>query len=192
MFVVAVVVIGLGAPSIQVVSGQPMLTVADLKNRFTLSVPITWHVQTSMAAFAPSVSATAPTAAGQLPDSVDVTVHDFLTPITPSGCASGATMVMRFSIHTWTTLKEGPITLDGREAYRRDYVWRASTGASRRSVQTCVTIDRRAFMLVGTTANTAEVVEQNLPLIERIMATFRPVVSALPSVPTQPNPVENR
>jgi len=79
--IVAFVVIGFGVSAIRAVSGQTMWTVADLKNRFTINVPTTWQVQTSTAAFAPNVSATAPTQAGQLPDSVDVTVRTSRRPL---------------------------------------------------------------------------------------------------------------
>jgi hypothetical protein len=51
-----------------------------------------------------------------------------------------------------------------------------ATGEARRSVQTCVTIGPRAILLVGTVANTPAAVRQDLPQIERIMGTFRPVL----------------
>src|SRR5579859_3322500 len=174
MGAVAAVVVAVAASLSVAVSGQPTKTVQDPKNRFAIDVPQSWRVRTSTAIWSPAVSATAPAPSRQLPDSVDVTVRDFLSPITPSACASQAATVMRFSIHTWTTLKEGATVLNGVQAYTRDYVWRTSTGAARRSVQTCVTFDRRAFVLVGTTANTPAAVQDSLPQIEDIMATFRP------------------
>jgi len=92
----------------------------------------------------------------------------------------------------WTTLEEGPITFNGMQAYTRDYVWRTGTGAPRRSVQTCVTVGRRAFLLVGTTANTPAAVQDDLPQVEHIMATFQPVVSTLPSAPATSIPGQDR
>lgn len=188
---VAAVVVAVAASLSVAVSAQPTKTVQDPKNRFTIDVPLSWRVRTSTAIWSPAVSATAPAPSGQVPDSVDVTVRDFMSPITPSACASQAATVMRFSIHEWTTLEEGPVTFKGTQAYTRDYVWRTSTGVSRRSVQTCVTFDRRAFLLVGTTANTPAAVQDSLPQIEDIMATFRPVLSSPPSVPATPTPGRN-
>lgn len=176
------------------VRGQPLLTVRDPENRFTIGVPGTWHVDTSTPGGVPVLSAKAPAPNGQLSDSVYVTVEDFATPITPSACASRVAVVMWFIIHTWTTLKEGPTTLDRMPAYTREYVWRTGAGASRRSVQICVTLGPRAFLLIGTTADTPTAVQQDLPQIERIMATFRPVPPLFPLPPpsTRLTPGQNR
>jgi hypothetical protein len=161
-------------------SAATLRTVRDPKNRFTIAIPSTWNVQTSTASRAPAVAAKAPTPAGHLPDSLDVITQDLSAPITPAVCLSEATTVMRFSIHNWTTLHEGPTTLAGMKGYSRSYVWRAATGAQRRSVQTCVTLGRRAFVLVGTTENTPAAASHDLVQIEQIMQTFRPVTSTLP------------
>ncbi len=99
---------------------------------------------------------------------------------------------MRFTIHSWGTLHEGSATLAGLPAYSRSYTWRTSGGQDRRSVQTCVTLGRRAFVIVGTTANTQRGVQQDLPKLEQIMATFRPNASNLPAteLPYTPHPRE--
>jgi hypothetical protein len=167
-------------------SGTTLRTVRDPENRFTIAIPSTWSVQTSTASRAPAVAAKAPTAAGHLPDSLDVITQDLSVPITPAACLSEATTVMRFSIHSWTTLHEGTTTLAGIKGYSRSYVWRSANGAQRRSVQTCITLGRRAFVLVGTTENTPAAAGHDLAQIEQIMQTFRPVVSTLP--PAAPPP----
>ena len=160
---------------------QPAHAVKDPESRFTIVVPVDWKVQTSTSSRAPAVSAKSPAASGQLPDSVDVITQDLPTAITPQGCAGAAAQVMRFTIHHWTTLSEGSATLAGLPAYSRLYTWRTSTGQDRRSVQTCVTLGRRAFVVVGTTANTQSTVRQGLPKVEQIMATFRPNTANLPA-----------
>jgi hypothetical protein len=154
--------------------------VKDPQNRFTIAVPADWHIQTSTGARSPAVDAKAPAVSGQLPDSVDVITQDLPTAITPQGCAGQAAQVMRFTIHQWTTLHEGPATLAGLPAYSRSYTWRASVGQVRRSIQTCVTMGRRAFVVVGTTANTQAGIQQDLPRLQQIMETFRPNTANLP------------
>jgi hypothetical protein len=161
--------------------------VKDPEQRFTIAVPWNWKVQTSTSVRAPAVAASSPAAPGQLPDSVDVITQDLPTAITPQDCADKAAQVMRFTIHRWGTVHEGTATLAGLPAYSRSYNWRTSGGQDRRSVQTCVTLGRRAFVIVATTANTPGRVQQELPKLEEIMATFRPNTSALPSeLPTTP------
>lgn len=166
--------------------------IKDPQNRFTIAVPADWNVQTSTGARSPAVTAKAPAVSGQLPDSVDVITQDLPTAISPQGCASEAAQVMRFTIHQWTTLHEGPATLAGLPAYSRLYTWRASVGQVRRSLQTCVTMGRRAFVVVGTTANTQGSVQQDLSRLQQIMGTFRPNTANLPDThgPAAPRPQE--
>lgn len=164
--------------------------VKDPQNRFAIAVPADWSVQTSTGARSPAVTAKAPAVQGQLPDSVDVIAQDLPTAISPQGCAGEAAQVMRFTIHQWTTLNEGPAMLAGLPAYSRSYTWRASVGQVRRSIQTCVTMGRRAFVVVGTTANTQGSIQQDLPRLQRIMGTFRPNTTNLPDThgPATPRP----
>jgi hypothetical protein len=163
------------------VAAQAPRVITDPEHRFTISVPSGWNVQTSNGYRAPAVSAKSPAAAGQLPDSVDVITQDLPTAISPQGCAGEAAQVMRFTIHNWTTLHEGSATFAGLPAYSRWYTWRAPTGQDRRSVQTCVTLGRRAFMVIGTTANSQSALTQQLPRLQQIMATFKPNTTHLPS-----------
>ncbi len=168
--------------------GAALKNVRDPLGRFTISVPATWNVQTSTSDRAAAVTTAAPAKAG-LPDSVDVIVQDTFTALSPQACVGEADMVMRFTIHSWTTVQEGASTLGGLPAYSRVYVWRAQTGQQRESVQSCVTRGRRAFMVVGTTANTPITVREHLPQLQQIMNTFRPLASAPPPTePTTPGP----
>ncbi|HET9001413.1 MAG TPA: hypothetical protein VFP86_17370 [bacterium] len=159
--------------------GAALKNVRDPLGRFTISVPATWNVQTSTSSRAAAVTTAAPATSG-LPDSVDVIVQDTSSALSPQACVGEADMVMRFTIHSWTTVQQGATTLGGLPAYSRVYVWRAQTGQQRESVQSCVTRGRRAFMVVGTTANTPLTVREHLPQLQQIMNTFRPLASAPP------------
>jgi hypothetical protein len=164
-------------------------SVRDPLGRFTISVPAMWNIQTSTSSRAAAVTAKAPIMSGHLPDSVDVIVQDTFSALSPQACIGEADTVMRFTIHNWTTVQQGATRLGSMPAYARSYVWRAQTGEQRRSVQTCVTLGRRAFIVVGTTANTPITVRQNLPQLQQIMNTFHLLASAPPSAaPTTPAP----
>jgi hypothetical protein len=168
--------------------GVTLKNVRDPLGRFTISVPATWSVQTSTSSRAAAVTTAAPAKAG-LPDTVDVIVQDTFTALSPQACVGEADTVMRFTIHNWTTVRQGVDTLGGRPAYSRVYAWRAKAGQERESVQSCVTVGRRAFMIVGTTANTPINVREHLPQLQQIMNTFRPTGSAPPSeAPPTPAP----
>jgi len=169
--------------------GATLKNVRDPLGRFAISVPATWNVQTSTSTRAAAVKTAAPTPSGGLPDSVDVIVQDTFSPLSPQACIGEADTVMRFTIHNWTTVQQGATTLGDLPAYSRVYSWRAPTGQQRQSVQSCVTMGRRAFVIVGTTANTPIAVRQNLPQLQQIMNTFRPLASAPPpAAPTTPGP----
>jgi hypothetical protein len=158
-------------------------SVHDPLGRFMIAVPATWNVQTSTSARAAALTAKAPARSGGLPDSVDVIVQDTFSPLSPQACVGEADTVMRFSIHSWTTIQQGATTLGGFPAYARSYAWRAPTGEQRRSIQSCVTMGRRAFMIVGTTADRPENVQRDLPQLQQIMDTFRPLSSTPPQAP---------
>ncbi len=176
---VAAAITAAGAPAGAVGQTPGLRVVRDPANRFTIDVPATWHVQTSVKN--PSVVAKAPAPPRELPDSVDVIVYDMATPISPATCVHEAEQVMRFAIRSWTNVSEGPATVAGLPAYTRTYTWRASTGDQRRSVQTCVTQGRRAFMMIGTTENTPAQVRADVPVLLRVLETLRVNPGALPS-----------
>ncbi len=169
-----------GATAAGAASSPAPHIVKDPGNRFTIAIPADWNVQTSTGGRTPAVAAISPPATGQLSDSVDVIAQDLPIALSPQGCAGQVAQIMRFTIHEWTTLHEGPATLAGLPAYSRSYTWRTSAGQDRRSVQTCVTMGRRAFVIVGTTANTQGDIQEHLARLEQIMETFRPNTRDLP------------
>jgi|GEM_PF-990406 len=160
-------------------------TVDDPKHRFTIAVPATWHVQTSTGD--PAVVASSPAPAGKLPDSVDVIVRDMPMQLTPEGCVKEAGRVLVYAIHSYTTLSQGPETIGTLPAYTHTYAWHTKTGEARRSLQVCTTIGRRAFVMIGTTNDSPEAVRQTMPVLTRIIETFRPA-AAQPEVEQPPKP----
>jgi hypothetical protein len=171
--------------SLPIAQGATLKTVRDPLGRFTIDVPAAWHIQTSTSSRAAAVTAEAGTRSGQLPNNVIVVAEETPSALSPQACVGKADLVMRFLIHSWTTVQQGPAMLGGMPAYSRSYVWRAQTGQQRRSVQSCVTMGRQAFMVVGTTADTPANVRQDLPQLQQIMNTFRPLAPAPP--PAGPN-----
>ena len=169
------------APAVAASSAAPQVLVKDPENRFTIMVPANWTVQTSTSARAPAVTAKSPASGGQLPDSVDIITQDLPTPINAQECADKVSLVMRFTIHSWTTLHEGTATLLGMPAYSRTYTWRTSGGQDRRSELTCLTMGRRAFVMVGTMANDQHAAPHDLTQLQHIIGTFHPNMMNLPS-----------
>ena len=158
--------------------------VSDSRGRFTISVPSGWRVVQSGRDL-PALSAFSPDSPETPPDSIEVYLRDMSAPLSPEECARQVALAMRMSIGHWTTLSEGPDTLSGLAAYSRTYVWHNKTGAERRSIQTCVPVGRRIFVIIGTTMNSDDSVAQNFPELTRIMGTFQPG-SAAPAAPVMP------
>ena len=161
--------------------------VRDPENRFTIEVPAAWNVQTQ--AKNPSVTAKSAAPKSALPDSLEVTVYDWATSISPQDCIGESDLVLRYAIHTWTTVKEGPVTVAGQPGYSRVYNWKASNGEPRQSVETCVTHGKRVYVAVGTTDNTSTKMAATMPLIQRSIATLQP---NLANAPAQTSPSTKR
>jgi hypothetical protein len=160
--------------------------VRDPQNRFSIDVPASWTV--TVQTKNPSVEAKSPAPKpSALPDSLDVTVYDWRVPISAQDCISQSDLVLRYVIHTWTTVKEGPATIGGQPAYSRVYNWKASNGELRQSVETCVTHGSRVYVAVGTTENTSAKINTTMPVLEHAIATLQPNIA---NVPTETAPVK--
>lgn len=162
---------GLCAPG----AGQAltMRTVSDVSNRFTLDVPVTWQVKTSTGD--PALAAIGPAPGkGMMPDTVNVIVRHLAVALTPQECAQKAQGVLKYIIHSYTTVAEGPDTIGNLPAYDHVYTWQTKTGEPRRSVQVCTTRGYQAYVIIGTTGNTPARVQAVMPEIRRIVATFHP------------------
>ncbi len=147
-------------------------TVTDASDRFTIGVPATWEVKTSSGD--PALAATAPASGKLTPDSVNVIVRDMPMALSPQSCVQEAQSVLKYVIHSYTKVSEGPQKVAGLPAYSYEYDWQTKTGEPRRSIAVCTTIGHRAFMIVGTTENTPAKVQAVMPEIAQIVQTFRP------------------
>lgn len=155
-------------------SGWSMVlrTVRDPGARFTIRVPATWEVHTSSGYVV--IEAIAPVSAGQTPSSVDVIVRDLPAAISAESCVHQAETVMRYVIPSFRTLDESPKTIGGLPGYSHAYTWRTRDGEERRSLQVCVTLGNRAFVVIGTTGNTPVRVRRDMPTLTRIIETLHP------------------
>lgn len=155
-------------------SGWSMVlrTVRDPGARFTIRVPATWEVHTSSGYVV--IEAIAPVSAGQTPSSVDVIVRDLPAAISAESCVHQAETLMRYVIPSFRTLDESPKTIGGLPGYSHAYTWRTRDGEERRSLQVCVTLGNRAFVVIGTTGNTPVRVRRDMPTLTRIIETLHP------------------
>ncbi len=110
-------------------------------------------------------------------------MSDLPLPITPPTCSQRVAFAMWVTIHEWTTLFEGPDMIDGLAAYSRVYTWHLRNGGERRSLQTCVPLGRRVFVIIGTTQNTPNRVAKVFPALDQILRTFRPGPAPVPAAP---------
>jgi hypothetical protein len=163
--------------------------VRDPQNRFTIQVPAAWTVETQ--AKNPAVTAKSAAPKSALPDSLEVTVYDWSAGISPQDCISESDLVLRYAIHTWTTVKQGPVTIAGQPGYSRVYNWK-SGNEPRQSVETCVTRGNRVYVAVGTTDNTSTKVASTMPLIQRAIATLQPNLANAPAPTTSPSKRQGR
>jgi hypothetical protein len=70
-------------------------------------------------------------------------------------------------------------------AWSRAYTWTARNGEERRSIQTCVTVGRRAILAIGTTANRPARLRDDMPDLIRAIQSPRPV-----AIPSGPEPTQ--
>ena len=157
--------------------------VRDPQNRFTIDVPASWNVTTQ--AKNPTVQAKSPAPSATLSDSLNVTVYDWKTPLSAQACISESDIVLRYAIHTWTTVTQGPVTIAGHPGYSRVYNWKAGN-EPRQSVETCVTHGNRVYVAVGTTDNTPAKVNATMPVLQHAIATLQPNLTNVPA-PTEPS-----
>ena len=166
-----------------------LVTVQDSAGRFLIAVPSTWRVDRSLKDRALSAKSPEP---GPAPDTLEVFVRDTPVAMSPAACGSQIAWVMRMTIGSWTTVSEGPDTIGGLAAFTREYTWRLKTGEERHSIQTCVTVGRRAFVIIGTTENSPLRRARILPELSRMIATFRPGGAPPAGDPNSGEPAKER
>ena len=156
-------------------SAQPaeMQHVADPKGRFTINFPSDWRVVRSAEGM-PAVLGAAPARAGEVPASVNVVVEDLPKALTAQGFAQAAGRLLRDTIQGFRPIQEGTTSIAGRPAYYRYYAWRANTGSAYYQLQLYVTVQKRGFVVTGSTLYDAQRIRRDVPIIALILKSFRP------------------
>jgi len=169
-------------------AAPPLRTVHDTKNQVALSVPAAWTVKSPDGNV--TLAATAPTATGGLPDSVDVVVHAALSGMSPQSCENEAEWVTQHFAHiTYTTVSQGPTSVGGFPAYSHVYSWKAPTGQNRWSKQVCIVDLGQVYVLTGTTANDPATLAAHAAALTPIINSIRIQPQAQPALQTpQPGP----
>jgi len=163
-------------------AGESYRTVHDINNRFTIEVPAAWKVTTSRGD--PALSALASSTDGSLPASLVVIVRDLPVAITAETCVSEAQYVMRRAIQRYASVAVGPDRIGSLPAWSHAYIWTTKTGEERRSIQTCVTVGRRAILAIGTTANRPARLRDDMPALTRAIQSLHPA-----AIPSEPDPI---
>jgi len=154
-----------------------MLPVSDLGGRFTISFPAEWDVQTPEGD-KPAVIGVAPAIGQAVRPNVNVVIDALQGPVSSEELAQAAEQTLRAIFHEFTVVKEGRMQIGDQRAYYRYYTWQTNTGVTLYQLQVYITVGRRAFVVTGTTENDPQRIRDSMPLILRIINSFR---SAPPS-----------
>jgi hypothetical protein len=161
--------------------------ILDPGGRFSISFPADWEIRTSPSG-RPAVVGTAPAQDDGVRTSVNVVVDTLSAPSLPEDLAQAAEPMQRTIFREYTIVQEGPATIGGRPAYYRYYTWRTNTGVSLYQVQVYFAVGRNAFVVTGSTLNDAERIQTDLPVIARIIETFKPIQPSSDTSPDRSNP----
>jgi hypothetical protein len=105
---------------------------------------------------------------------VNVVIDTLQSPVSSEELAQVAEPTMRAIFHEFTVVQEGRMQIGSLPASYRYYTWRANTGAALYQLQVYMTVGSRAFVITGTTENDSQRIRDSMPLIVRIINTFRP------------------
>lgn len=164
-------------------SAQPadLRSVADPGGRFLISVPADWDVQVNPNG-SPSILAAAPAAPDGIRLNVNVAVQGLRDPLSPEAVAKRSEAALRTVFHNFSIVQQGSAQIGGRPTYYRYFTWDTTTGVSVYAVQVYFTTGRTAFVVTGSMANEPERLQTDLPLIARIVDSFR--LTEAPGAPT--------
>ena len=152
-----------------------MQRVADPKGRFTISFPSDWRVVRSAEAM-PAVLGAAPARAGEVPASVNVVVEDLPKALSAQAYAQAAGRLLRDTVQGFAPIQEGATTVAGRPAYYRYYTWRANTGGAYYQLQLYVTVQKRGFVVTGSTLYDGQRMRKDVPTLTLILQSFHPTL----------------
>jgi hypothetical protein len=77
------------------------------------------------------------------------------------------------AFHGYTVVQQGSATIAGRPAYYRYFTWEPNNSAPLYQLQAYFTSGRSGFVVTGSTLNDIESIHRDMPLIVRILDTFR-------------------
>jgi len=149
----------------------PMQTASDPKGRFAIDFPAGWEVRTSEDG-SPAVIGTGPGSTSR--PNVNVVLDTLPSPMSSEEFAQQSEPALQAIFQDYTAVKEGPMRLAGLPAYYRYYTWRTNSGVSLYQVQVYMAVAKRGFVVTGTTRNDADHLRTELPVIIRIINSFRP------------------
>jgi hypothetical protein len=150
-----------------------MRPVSDPGGRFTISFPAEWEVQTREGD-KPAMIGVAPASGEPVRPNINVVIDALQSSASAEELAQAAEPTMRAIFHEFAVVQEGRMQIGGLPAYFRYYTWRANTGTALYQVQVYMTVGSRAFVITGTTQNDPQRIRDTMPLIVRIINTFRP------------------
>jgi hypothetical protein len=158
------------APSVPTDTPLPQ-SVTDAKGRFTMSFPGDWEVATQAHGMIALLGA-GPAAGGSRP-TVNVVSETLTAPMSPQRYAAAAERLAKLTLHDYTVVQEAAAAVQGRPAYYRYMTWETNTGVTLYQLQVFLTEGLTGYVITGSTVNDRERILQDMPLITRIIETFR-------------------
>lgn len=160
------------APAPEQVPGPLPQSVSDSHGRFTMSFPEDWQVVTPPQGMIALLGA-GPTAATGGRPTINVVTETLTMQMTPDAYAAAAERLAKVTLHNYTVVKESNASVQGRPAYYRYMTWETNTGVTLYQLQVFLTEGLTGFVVTGSTLNDPDRVQRDMPLITRIIDTFR-------------------
>ena len=154
-------------------------SVTDAQGRFTIKFPGDWQVVTQAQSMIALFGA-GPANAGSRP-TVNVVTEPLTSPLSPQAYATAAGRLARVTLHNYTVVEESGAAVRGRPAFYRYMTWETNTGVTLYQLQVFFTEGLTGFVVTGSTVNQTERIRQDMPLITRIIETFRVAQAAAPT-----------
>jgi hypothetical protein len=151
-------------------------SVSDARGRFTIAFPEDWQVVTQPQGMVALLGA-GPVTGGSRP-TINVVTEALTAPMTPQAYAAAAERLARLTLHNYTVIKESGADVQGRPAYYRYMTWETNTGVTLYQLQVFFTEGLTGFVVTGSIVNEQDRVLRDIPLIIRIIDTFRVATAA--------------
>jgi len=146
-------------------------SVADSQRRFAMNFPSDWEVVTQAQSMVALLGA-GPLNAGSRP-TINVVTESLAGPMSPQAYAAAAQRLASVTLHNYAVIQESNAAVQGRPAYYRYMTWEMNTGVTLYQLQVFFTEGLTGFVITGSTINEPERVLRDMPLITRIIETFR-------------------